>query len=47
MTNQTKTNNLNYLIDLPFNQSIDYLSYHFKMKMTEHLFQNIINQKLK
>ena len=51
MTNQTKNNNLNYLIDLLIEiiyliRSIDYLSYHFKMKKREHLFQSIIHQKL-
>ena len=46
MTNETKTNNLNYLIDPTFNKLTDYLSYHLKMRKTEHLFQSIINQKL-
>ena len=35
MTNQTKTNNLNYLIDTTFNKVNRYLSYHLKMKMAE------------
>ena len=39
MSNQTKNNNLHYLID--------YLSYHLKMSMRELLFQSIIHQKLK
>ena len=47
MTNQTKSNNLNYLIDQHLIKSIDYLSYHLKMKNTEHRFQNITDQKLK
>ena len=37
MTNQTKNNNLNYLP-----KSIDYLSYHLKMKTIEHLLQSIM-----
>ena len=39
MSNQTKNNNLNYLID-----PRDYLSYHLKMKMIELLFQCIMYQ---
>ena len=35
MSKQTKNNNLNYLIDPTFTK--DYLSYHLKMKMIEHL----------
>ena len=46
MSNQTKNNNLNYLIDPTFT-NVDYLSYHLKMKMIELLFQNIMYQKLK
>ena len=46
MTNQVKTNNLNYLIDPTFNKDY-YLSYHLKMKQAEDLSQNIIHQKLK
>ena len=46
MTNQTKTNNLNYLIDPAFNNSIDYFSYHFKMKKIEYFLKSIIHQKL-
>ena len=42
MTNQTKTNNLNYLIDPTFNKVN-----RLKMKKTEHLFQSITHQKLK
>ena len=45
LINQTKTNNLSYLID-PI-KSIDYLSHHLKMKKAEHLFRNITHQKLK
>ena len=32
MTNQTKNNNLNYLIDPTFSKSIDFLSYRLKTK---------------
>ena len=46
MTNQTKTKDLNYLID-PLIKSLDYLSCHLKTRKTEHLFQSIIHQKLK
>ena len=41
MTNQTKTNHLNHLTDPAFTK-VNYLSYHLKMKKTEHLFQNFI-----
>ena len=44
MTNQTKTNHLNHLTDPAFSK-VNYLSYHLKMKKTEHLFQNITNTK--
>ena len=47
MTKQTKTNNLNYLVDPDLTKLIYYLSYHLKMKIVEHLFQSIIRQKLK
>ena len=47
MTNQTKTNHLNHLIDLKFIKVNDYSSYHLKMKKTEHLFQSIMYQKSK
>ena len=47
MSKQTKNNNLNSLIDPAFTKSIDYLSYHLKMKMIELLFQRIIHQVLK
>ena len=47
MINQTKTNYLNYLVGPKFNKVIDYLPYHLKMKMIEHLFQSIIHQKFK
>ena len=46
MTNQTKTNHLNHLTDPAFTK-VNYLSYHLKMKKTEHLFQNIMYHKLK
>ena len=42
MTNQTKTNHLNYLIDLTLQRSIDYSSYRSKIKNPEHLFQRIM-----
>ena len=42
MTNETKTNNLNYLIDPTFKKLTDYLSYHLKMKKTEHLFFKVL-----
>ena len=44
MTNQTKTNHLNHLIDPTF---IKVLVYFSKMKKTEHIFQSIMYQKLK
>ena len=49
MTNQTKTNHLNYLIDPTLTKtiSIDYLFYRSKMKKIEHLFQGIMYQNLK
>ena len=47
MTNQTKTNHLNHLIDLKFIKVNDYSSYHLKMKKTEHHFQSIMYQKSK
>ena len=48
MTNQTKNNNLNYLINPAFTKvSIDFLSYRLKMKTIEHLCQSIIHQMFK
>ena len=47
MTNQTKTNHLNHLIDPAFIKVNDYLFYRLKMKKIEHLFQSIMYQKLK
>ena len=44
MTNQTKNNNWNYLIDPRFTK-VNRLSYRLKMKTTEHLFQSITYQK--
>ena len=41
MTEQTKNSNSNYLIEQRLVKSIDYLSYHLKMKMTELLFKSI------
>ena len=46
MSNQTRNNNLNYLIDSTFNKSIDYLRYHLKMKIMEHR-KSIIQQLLR
>ena len=43
MTNQTKTYNLNYLIDPTFNK-VNRLSFENE---EEHLFQSTIHQKLK
>ena len=45
MSNQTKNNNLNYLIG-PTVTNVN-LPYYLKMKMIELLFQNITYQKLK
>ena len=39
MSNQTKNNNLNYLIDPTFIKTTDYLYYHLKIKVIEHLFK--------
>ena len=47
MTNQTKINNFNYLIDPPFNKAKNILSHHLKTKKIENLFQNITHQQLK
>ena len=47
MTNQTKNNNLNYLIDPTFTKVIACLSYRLKMKTIEHLFQSIMYQMFK
>ena len=47
MTNQTKTNYLDYLIDPTFTKVNRLLVLLFKMKKTGHLFQSIIYQKLK
>ena len=48
MSNQAKTNNLNYLIDIKFTKVNDYLCYHLKkmmkISMTDFLFQNILCQ---
>ena len=44
ITNQTQNNNLNYLIDPTFTNSIDFLSYRLKMKTIEQLFQSIMYQ---
>ena len=47
MSNQTKYNNLSYLIDPTFIKVIGYLYYHLKLEMIEYLFQIIIQQVLK
>ena len=47
MTNQTKNNCFNYLIDTALLKLIDYLFYHLKMKKIEHLFQSIMYQMFK
>ena len=47
VTNQTKNNNLHYLIDPNLLNSIDCLSYRLKIKTIEHLFQSIMYQILK
>ena len=55
MSNHTKNNNLNYLIDPTFTNVIDYLFYHLKMniemmmkmKVLELLSRKIMYQKLK
>ena len=47
MTNQTKSNHLNHLIDPTCIKLKDYLFYRLKMKKIEHLFQSIRYQKLK
>ena len=44
ITNQTQNNNLNYLVDPTFTNSMDFLSYRLKMKMIEQLFQSIMYQ---
>ena len=43
MTNQTKNNNVNYLIDPTFTK-VKRLSYRLKMETIEHLFQSIMYQ---
>ena len=45
--NQTKNNNLNFLIDPTFTKNLLIYYYHSKMKKIELLFQNIMYQKLK
>ena len=47
MTNQAKTKYLNYLTIQHLQRPIDYWFYHSKIKKTEHLFESIMNQKLK
>ena len=46
MTNQTKNNNVNYLIDPTFTK-VKRLSYRLKMETIEHLFQSIMYQRFK
>ena len=45
MSNETKSNNLNYLIDPAFTNILFVLP--FEMKLIELLFRSIIYQKLK
>ena len=47
MTKQTKTNNLNYLIDLTFTKVNRLSSYDIKMKIIEFLIRSIKHQVLK
>ena len=47
MTNQTKTNHLNYLIDPTFTKVNRLFVLSFKNEKIEHLFQSIMYQKLK
>ena len=46
MSNKTKNRNLNYLIDPTFTNVFINFFYHFKMKMTVPLFQDIMYQVL-
>ena len=46
MSNQTKTYNLNYLIDPTFNKANRLFVLSFEMKKVDYLFQSIIHQKL-
>ena len=47
MSNQTKNNNFNYLIDPTFTNVNRLFVLTLKMKMIELLFQSIMYQKLK
>ena len=47
MTDQTKTNLLNHLIDPTFTKANRLFALSFEMKKTEHLIQSIMYQKLK
>ena len=47
MTNQTKTKNLNYLIDTTFNKVNRSFVLSFENEEDKHLFQSIMYQKLK
>ena len=47
VTNQTKNNNLHYLIDPTFTKVNRFLSYRLKIKTIEHLFQSIMYQIFK
>ena len=47
MTNQTKTNHLNYLIDPTFTKVNRLFVLSFEIEKIEHLFQSIMYQKLK
>lgn len=44
MSNQSKNNKLNYLIDPTFYKVIDCLRYHSKIKMIEYSIKSIIHQ---
>ena len=47
MTNQTKSNYLNYLIDPTFTKVNRLFVLSFEIEKIEHLFQSIMYQKLK
>ena len=48
MLNQTKNDNLNYLIDPTFDRvNVLFVHYHLKMKMIEYRMKSIIHQPLR
>ena len=48
MLNQTKNDNLNYLIDPTFDRvNVLFVYYHLKMKMIEYRMKSIIHQPLR